>query len=384
MAMIRHIQFGLSTVLLAVLAACGGGDDDPVVTKVPVTSLRVMGDSLADVGTYGFKFTIQGNDIYAERVAQSYGLGKGCNFFAFTGTTFAANPTAGCTNYAIGNSVINPASNGYAAADPRGLAVQLATATAAANFAAGDLLLVDGGANDASALVGAYLAAATDGGASYLALLGTVLTPAQVAAAAGGGAAGLATAGGLYMAALADKFAAMLQTGALDKGAQRIALLNVPGITSTPRFQRVLDDIALASGGGTAGATVRAQSEDLFRGWVVAFNTQLATKFSGNGKVAIVDVYTAINSEVANPAQYNLSNVTTPACPSTGTGTDGLPTYSFPTCTDASLAAAPPAGVTGTDWYKTYAFSDGFHPSPLGHQLLAADITKALTAAGWL
>ena len=190
MAMIRHIQFGLSTVLLAVLAACGGGDDDPVVTKVPVTSLRVMGDSLADVGTYGFKFTIQGNDIYAERVAQSYGLGKGCNFFAFTGTTFAANPTAGCTNYAIGNSVINPASNGYAAADPRGLAVQLATATAAANFAAGDLLLVDGGANDASALVGAYLAAATDGGASYLALLGTVLTPAQVAAAAGGGAAG--------------------------------------------------------------------------------------------------------------------------------------------------------------------------------------------------
>jgi outer membrane lipase/esterase len=351
---------------------------------VPVTSLRVMGDSLADVGTYGFKFTIQGNDIYAERVAQSYGLGKGCNFFAFTGTTFAANPTAGCTNYAIGNSVINPASNGYAAADPRGLAVQFATATAAANFAAGDLLLVDGGANDASALVGAYLAAATDGGASYLALLGTVLTPAQVAAAAGGGAAGLATAGGLYMAALADKFAAMLQTGALDKGAQRIALLNVPGITNTPRFQRVLDDIALASGGGTAGATVRAQSEGLFRSWVVAFNTQLATKFSGNGKVAIVDVYTAINSEVANPAQYNLSNVTTPACPSTGTGTDGLPTYSFPTCTDASLATAPPAGVTGTDWYKTYAFSDGFHPSPLGHQLLATDITKALTAAGWL
>ena len=40
--------------------------------------------------------------------------------------------------------------------------------------------------------------------------------------------------------------------------------------------------------------------------------------------------------------------------------------------------------MTGTDWYKTYAFSDGFHPSPLGHQLLATDITKALTAAGWL
>ena len=52
MAMIRHIQFGLSTVLLAVLAACGGGDDDPVVTKVPVTSLRVMGDSLAELRSH--------------------------------------------------------------------------------------------------------------------------------------------------------------------------------------------------------------------------------------------------------------------------------------------------------------------------------------------
>jgi outer membrane lipase/esterase len=159
------LQFGLSAVLVAVLAACGGGGSD-TAPRTSVTTLRVMGDSLADVGTYGFKFTIQGNDTYPERVAQSYGLDKGCNFFSFTGTTFAPNTKAGCTNYAIGNSVIHPASNGFTAADPRGLAVQLAAATAAGNFAAGDLLLVDGGGNDASALVGAYLAASKDGGAS--------------------------------------------------------------------------------------------------------------------------------------------------------------------------------------------------------------------------
>lgn len=383
MVMIRRIQFALSAVLVAALAACGGGGSE-TAPLTSVTTLRVMGDSLADVGTYGFKFTIQGNDTYPERVSQVYGLGKGCNFFAFTGTTFAANTAkTGCTNYAIGASVINPASSGFAAVDPRGLAVQFATATAAGNFAAGDLLLVDGGGNDASALVGAYLAAAKDGGASYLALLGSVLTSAQVTAAAGGGATGLAAAGSTYMTALADNFYTMLKTGALDKGAQRIALLNMPGITNTPRFQLVLDSIAAASGGGTAGATARAQSEALFKSWVVAFNTQLAAKFAGNSKVAIVDFYTAFNDQVTTPSQFSLTNVKTPACPITGAGTDGLPTYSFPTCTDASLAAAAPAGASA-DWYKSYAFSDGFHPTPYGHQLLSQLISRTLAQAGWL
>lgn len=385
MALIRRFQFGLSAVLVAVLAACGGGDDTPVVTKVPVTSLRVMGDSLADVGTYGLKFTIQGNDIYPERLSTAYGLDKGCNYFAFTGTTFTANTAkTGCTNYAVGAGVINPTGSGYSLADPRGLAVQFAAATASGNFGSGDLLLVDGGGNDAAALIGAYLKASTDGGAAYLGVLGTVLTAGQVSAAAAGGATGLAAAGSTYMTALADNFYTLLKTSALDKGAKRIALLNMPGVTNTPRLQTVLDSIAAAYGGGTAGATARAQTEGLFKSWTVAFNTQLAAKFAGNSQVVVVDFYTAFNNQIASPATYGLTNVTTPACPITGVGTDGLPSYTFATCTDAALAAAPPAGVTSTNWYKTYAFSDGFHPTPLGHQLLAAEITKALTTAGWL
>ena len=55
-------------------------------------AVKVMGDSLADVGTFGLKFTIQGNPIYPELIAQSYGLGGGCSFFRFTGTTFATDP----------------------------------------------------------------------------------------------------------------------------------------------------------------------------------------------------------------------------------------------------------------------------------------------------
>ena len=67
------------------------------------------------------------------------------------------------------------------------------------------------------------------------------------------------------MAALANTFYDQLKAGALDKGAKRLAILNMPGITNTPRFQMVLDSIAAASGGGTAGATARSQSEALFK-----------------------------------------------------------------------------------------------------------------------
>jgi phospholipase/lecithinase/hemolysin len=373
--------------LAAMLAACGGDDGADNTPAVRIAAVKVMGDSLADVGTFGVRATVQGSGslMYPERIGLAYGLGRGCNFFSFTGTTFVPNTTAGCVNYAIGGGVINGAASGLSPADPRIVNVQLATATAAGIFGADDLLLIDGGGNDAATLVGAYLRAASDGGAAYLGVLGTLLTPAQVGAAAGGGAAGLAAAGGTYMQALADLFADQLRDNALAKGARRIALLNMPGITNTPRFQAVLDGIAAASGGGAAGAAARAQSEALFRGWVEAFNARLASRFAGNGAVVIVDFYTAFNEQVAMPAQYGLTNVRGTACPVTGVGSDGLPTYSFPTCTEAALSAAPPAGATGgANWWRSYAFSDGFHPTPYGHQLLAQLISLALARAGWL
>lgn len=384
--MLQRHKWMLAGAAALLLAACGGGGGD-TTTRTQVTSVKVFGDSLADVGTFGVTATVQGNDslLYPERVAVSFGLPRGCAFFRFTGTTFVPNSTPGCTNWAVGGGVINGAGSGLAAADPRNISVQFAAAAAGGNYAAGDLLVVDGGGNDAAALVTAYLRAASDGGAAYLGVLGTQLTPAQVQAAAAGGQAGLANAGNTYMAALADTFYNLINTQALQRGAQRVVLLNMPGITNTPRFQMVLDGIAAASGGGSNGAAARAASETLFKSWVVAFNTQLATRFAGNDKVVIVDFYTAFNEQVAIPAQYGLTNASTPACPITGQGSDGLPTYSFATCTTAALSAAPPAGATGgANWWKTWAFSDGFHPTPYGHQLLAQLISRSLARAGWL
>ncbi|MCX7264173.1 MAG: SGNH/GDSL hydrolase family protein [Burkholderiales bacterium] len=393
-----HWKLALLTAA-ALVAGCGGGSGDQTSVRAGIASVKVMGDSLADSGTfkgipgYGRIFSVQGsssepNAIWTERLSALFGAPQLCNFFKYTG--IAATPfstTAGCTSYAVGGGRINnidPLTGG--AASPFSVVYQLQIASAAGNYKSSDLLLIDGGGNDAADLVGAYLAAAKDGGASYASMAGSLIPTATLTPLLAGGATGLAQIGGVYMVALADKFYASIKASALDKGAEHVAILNMPGITNTPRFQMVLDSISAAYGGGTTGAGARAQSEALFKSWVEAFNTELAIKVAGDKRVVLVDFYTAFNDQVANPAQYGLTNVKTPACPITGLGTDGLPSYNFQTCTAAALTAqTPPTGATGgSSWWQTYGFADGFHPTPYGYQLLSQLVAKSLATAGWL
>lgn len=376
-----------SAVLLGslLLAACGGGGATADTTpQVSIASVKVFGDSLQDSGTFGYKFTVQSSDnlIYAERIAANYGKTL-CPYYAATGaTSFVPNPTAGCTNYSIGGGRIT--STSVLPTNPLNIGMQMAAFAATGTYGATDLVIIDGGGNDAADLVGAYLNIPRDSAAAYTGLLGTLLTPTQIGTGMAGGATGVAGLGSDYMKALADKFYASIKASVLDKGATHVVVLNMPDITLTPRFQMVLDGIAAASGGGATGATARAQSQALFQGWMTAFNTELAAKLGSDERVALVDFYKAFQDQVAMPAQFGLTNVKTPACPITGVGGDGLPTYTFPTCTAAALSAAPPAGVTGADWWKSYAFADGFHPTPYGHQLVQQLIAKSLATKGWL
>jgi len=383
----------LATAAAAILVGCGGGGADSTSQRAGITSVKVMGDSLSDSGVftglpgYGRIFSVQGsssepNAIWTERITALLGAPQLCNYFKFTGATFVPNPTAGCTSFAVGGGRINniDVSTG-AGASPFSITYQLQVASAAGNYKSSDLLLVDGGGNDAADLVGAYLAASSDGGAKFAAMTGTLIAPATLGPMLMAGPTGVAQAGGVYMEKLADKLYDSIKVSALDKGAERVAVLNMPGITNTPRFQMVLSGIAAA-----AGATARAQSEALFKSWVETFNARLATKVAGDKRIVLVDFYTAFNDQIANPAQYGLTNVTTPACPATGVGSDGLPAYNFQTCTASALSAmTPPAGATGgANWWQTYAFSDGFHPTPYGYQLLSQLVAKSLATAGWL
>jgi phospholipase/lecithinase/hemolysin len=394
----RHLKITLLALAAsALVAACGGGGSADTTPQVKINSVKVFGDSIQDSGTFGYKFTVQSSDnlIFAERVAGSYGQTL-CNFYTFTGTTFAANSKAGCTNFAIGGGRITYTGAGASAANPLNVGVQMATYASLASYSATDLVIIDGGGNDAADLVGAYLNIPRDSAAAYSGLLGTLLTPTQIGTALAGGATTVAAIGGTYMTALADKFYASIKASVLDKNAPYIVVMNMPAITNTPRFQMVLDGVAAATAAGAkakgaddataaaAGAKARSDSETLFKSWISAFNIELAAKVGAEPRIALVDFNTAFNDQIATPAQFGLTNVKTPACPVTGVGSDGLPVYDFPNCTATALSAKPPAGVTDPNWWKSYGFSDGFHPTPYGHQLTAQLISKALATKGWL
>ena len=61
----KHMRWIAAAAASILLAACGGGSIDIV------HPVKVAGDSLADSGTFGFKFTVQGNPIWTDLVADA-------------------------------------------------------------------------------------------------------------------------------------------------------------------------------------------------------------------------------------------------------------------------------------------------------------------------
>ena len=375
----RRVWMGaMSALVIAGLVACGGN------SPAPIKKVYVMGDSLADVGTFGFKFTVQdansakGFPIWPQIVANNVGVDGGaqCNFFQFNNTTFVPNSTAGCTNYAIGGGrvVVKAAEGGTA--NPQTVGTQLKTRALAGNYTGNDLLLIDGGGNDAADLVGAYLGAGsgTAGLATYQGFLAQQLDTPTIAALLPQ-TNGPALAAGAYMQKLADTFVADITTHALNKGADRVVVLNMPDITLTPRFQAVLAGVA-----AQAGAPASAQLQGAIQQWIGAFNERLKTLTASEKRIVVVDFFNEFTQQVAKPASYGLSNATEAVCPVTGTDSSGLPAYNFQLCTNTALNALP--GKTA-NWWSNYMFSDGFHPTPFAHTLLAQSVMRSLDKAGW-
>jgi phospholipase/lecithinase/hemolysin len=178
------------------------------------------------------------------------------------------------------------------------------------------------------------------------------------------------------MRTLADTYYNAINTHVLDRGASHVAVLNLPDITLTPRFRQVLAQVALANGGGAAGDAAAAQVQAVIRQWIAAFNTRLKERIGSDARVALVDFNADFTDEVQNPAKYGLTNATLSACEAAG-----IP--AIQACSSAALNANPPAGLT-TGWWRTWAFSDSFHPTPTGHRLLADTVLRALERAEWL
>ena len=114
---------------------------------------------------------------------------------------------------------------------------------------------------------------------------------------------------------------------------------------------------------------------------VTKANWTLLPRTAGESRVAIFNLNQNLNAWVTQPPA-SLTNVTTPACPSTG-NSGGIPTYSVKDCTAAGLSAQA-VGAQSPNWWESYLFSDDFHPTPRGHQLAAdALIRDVLRDRGW-
>lgn len=266
-----------------------------------------------------------------------------------------------------------------------------ATNPAAAASAIGAAIAALPAGTSSTVLVGTAVAtaAAQPGNAAVgaPAVYGPMVASAQAAATTAGNAAG-AAAGAAYgktngpqaandMAQAGKELATYIKTQIVGKGAKYVAVVNLPDLSSTP-----------------SAASQSADTKSLILNMVIYFNTLLESELAGTPGVRVVDAFTDLRSQVANPAAYGLTNVTTPACnlnrasASTLTASDNG--FADPTKPNSGTSLVCNAGNTIKDAggasidVSKYLFADTVHPTPYGYKLLADLVTKNLTQAGWI
>lgn len=357
----------LAASAAALLVACSGGGAGDQTPRVTYGKLVTFGDSLSDVGSYnvgvvaafgGGRYTVNTGDPvnWTELLATLTGVDPLCAAQTGLNTNqalvgFPPVPVvnhAGCYSYAQGGArVTNPIGPGNAAllqlGDPSGALGQLTDpvvnqiarhlTAAGGTFAADDLVTVMAGANDLFMNL-ALFSALVGGGMSV------EDATAQVVAA---------------MTQAGTELSGYVKTQIVANGATRVVVFNVPDVAVTPAFLADSDTQALVEG------------------LTAAFNGALAQGLSGSeANVLQVDFYSASKDQAAHPAQYGLTNVTTPACDLAGV------LASLPT----SLVCTTDTLVTGVT--ETWAFADTVHPTPYGYKLIAQLAAKEMAKKGWL
>lgn len=398
----RTWKYALSAWAAALfLTGCGGGGGETSSNSVGFTSMVSFGDSLSDIGAYkvgavaaagGGKWTVNSatTQNWTELIAAQYKLPAPCP--AQTGLPslipqlppVAVQNFPACRNYAQGSSrVTSPAGPGsfaiqqavlqatgsqVAAAQAAGLGLmalpvvnQMANhlANVGGSYSGKELVTVFAGGNDVFLNLNGVSSAAGGGAGAVGAAQFAGWSPAVQSAVASGGAAAVnaaAQAAVAGMAQAATELVAAINTQVLAKGAKYVVVLNVPDVSSTP-----------------FGATLDASTKGLIVNMTTTFNNTLSQGLAGKPGILMVDAYTQGRDQVANPAPYALSNVTTATCSKTSPA-NPLAGSSL-TCTASSL-------IPGDT--SKYLFADDVHLTPYGYQLLAQFVTKNLAVAGWL
>ena len=370
----------VSSLLIGLLAGCGGGDD-----KVAFTSVVSFGDSLSDVGTYkvgtvaalnGGKFTVNGTGgtVWTEVLAAKLNTPAQCaartgmlpNVAGVTGAP--VQDFANCFNYAQGSSRVTSSGTG-----PNGVALQQYgqqnlgfmadslndqfnrhLAKTGGAYAGRELVTVNAGGNDLFMQLNGVGSAA--GGGAAAAAAGTIAGWSQSTidtVKVGGSAASNAAANAAVtaMGQAGTELAGYIKTLVVGKGARYVVV-------------RMLGDVNLTP----FGLSLDAGTRSLITAMTQAFDGQLKTGLDGTLGVIILDDYALTTDVTANPGKYGFTNVTMQSC-----GPNAFSSSSL-VCNTGNLIA----GDT-----SHYAFADGVHPTPYSHQKEAESALALLDAAGW-
>jgi len=261
------------------------------------------------------------------------------------------------------------------------LAADATAPTAATDISTAFIQAKTAGKTDLEAVTAAFQAAAADGSAmalaaltkaaggdtsDILAVVGTATTAANTAGAAAGAAYAKdngAAEAVLPMGAAAKELAGYIKTQIVGKGANYVAVVNLPDVSSTP------------------SAIVQSpETQGLILNMVIWFNEVLAYELKDVPGVRVVDAFADNRNQVANPSSYGLTNVTTPAC-NLNAPANGLATST--TAENGTSLVCNADNLKSGDVSK-YLFADSVHPTPYGYKLLADLVTTNLRQAGWL
>ena len=141
----------------------------------------------------------------------------------------------------------------------------------------------------------------------------------------------------------------------LANGAKYVVVVNMPDISKTP-----------------SGLGQSADSKKLLNGMAVTFNARLLADLAGKDNVLMIDQFTRFNEQVANPASFGITNITTPACDLT------------PLKNPLGSSLVCSAGNVISGDISKYFFADSVHPTPFANTLFSTFVTEELKKRGWL
>jgi outer membrane lipase/esterase len=313
----RRLKLNRAVGLAALLIAAGS-----TARAGQYSNAYFFGDSLTDAGVFAALPGVGTNDHFSTNPgtvwAQKLGARYGLSVTAAYATNPAANPytfspIASGNDFAVGMGRVNLAPTLQAeAVNIPSMSAQVTDFLARGAVDPNALYALASGHND---VITQYMALPANGGT-------TSLADAQAA---------LVTAAGDMAAQVARMRAA---------GARHLIVVGIMDITKTPFGQ-------------SQTPANLAQLQTL----VSTYNTALTSALSGQN-LLYFDTSRLLDTIVADPAAFGVTNTTDPAC------------------NPLSLGCVAPASTTG------YLFADPKHPSAIGHRIISDWVYSSLEAAG--